>query len=173
MCLSASKEELCKAIVSQYRDDSVPSLYISEVQPSPKWHIDNNIHSGGTETKDEAFLIIDMQHIFTFPHFKMISPWSSTQCLQREDVPIKKTQAYLFVQEDLARKRIPPPFQLWVKPVTNFTFLNASKFWLLLLCFISHFIAQEGEETQTGFRLQTLNVHLIKLVWAVFTGPAL
>lgn len=67
----------------------MPSLYISEVQLSPKWHIDNNIHSCCIETKGKAFLIIDKQHIFTFPHFKMISPSSSTQCLQCEDVPIK------------------------------------------------------------------------------------
>lgn len=82
-------KELCQAVISQYREDNMPSLYISEVQLSPKWHIDNNIHSSCIETKGKAFLIIDKQHIFTFPHFKMISPSSSTQCLQCEDVPIK------------------------------------------------------------------------------------
>lgn len=82
-------KELCQAVISQYRQDNMPSLYISEVQLSPKWHIDNNIHSCCIETKGKAFLIIDKQHIFTFPHFKMISPSSSTQCLQCEDVPIK------------------------------------------------------------------------------------
>lgn len=88
-------------------DDNMLSLCISEVQPSPKWHTDNNIHSCCIETKDEAFLIIDKQHIFTFPHLKVISPWSSTQCLQCEDVPIKKQQAHLLIQEDLARKQRP------------------------------------------------------------------
>lgn len=103
-CLSINMKEQCQAQISQYREDSMPSLYISEVQLSPKWHIDNNIRSCCIETKGKAILIIDKQHIFTFPHFKTITPWSSTQCLQCEDVPIKKLQAYLFVQEGLARK---------------------------------------------------------------------
>lgn len=83
-------KELCQAVISQHREDNMPSLYISEVQLSPKWHIDNNIHSCCIETKGKAFLIIDKQHIFTFPHFRTISLSSSTQCLQCEDVPIKK-----------------------------------------------------------------------------------
>lgn len=53
-----------------------------------------------------ASLIIDKQHIFTFPHFKTISPSSSTRRLQREDVPYQKVQAYLFVWEGL---KIHPP----------------------------------------------------------------
>lgn len=58
-----------------------------------------------------ASLIIDKQHIFTFPHFETISPSSSTQRLQREDVPYQKVQAYLFVWEGLPRKYPPalPP----------------------------------------------------------------
>lgn len=56
-----------------------------------------------------ASLIIDKQHIFTFPHFKTISPSSSTRRLQREDVPYQKVQAYLFVWEGLPRKYPPHP----------------------------------------------------------------
>lgn len=136
MCLSASKEELCKAIVSQYRDDSVPSLYISEVQPSPKWHIDNNIHSGGTETKDEAFLIIDMQHIFTFPHFKMISPWSSTQCLQREDVPIKKNTGIPVCSGRLGKKTHPPSVPALGEASNQLHFFKCIK--ILIAPFVLH-----------------------------------
>lgn len=55
-----------------------------------------------------ASLIIDKQHIFTFAHFKTISPSSSTRRLQREDVPYQKVQAYLFVWEGLPRKHPPP-----------------------------------------------------------------
>jgi hypothetical protein len=65
-------------------------LCISEMQLSLKWHIDNNVHSCRMETKGKASLIIDKQHIFTFPHFKVISPSSSVRRLQREDVPIKR-----------------------------------------------------------------------------------
>lgn len=123
MFIQWQKKDCTLAAISQHRDDNMLSLCISEVQLSPKWHTDNNIHSCCIETKEEAFLIIDKQHIFTFPHLKVISPWSSTQCLQCEDVPIKKQQAYLFIQERLGKKTPAPVLQLREKPLTNLTFL--------------------------------------------------
>lgn len=148
-CLSINMKELCQAVISQYRQDNMPSLYISEVQLSPKWHIDNNIHSCCIETKGKAFLIIDKQHIFTFPHFKMISPSSSTQCLQCEDVPIKNYRRTCLFRKAWQENTLPsvPALGEAINQL-NFLFffffsLTHHIFWLLLLCFISHFIELE------------------------------
>ena len=125
-------KELCQAVISQYRDDNMPSLYISEVQLSPKWHIDNNIHSCCIETKGKAFLIIDKQHIFTFPRFKMISPSSSTQCLQCEDVPIKNYRRTCLFRKAWQENTLP---SLLAAPGEAINQLN-----FIFLFYISHII---------------------------------
>lgn len=120
-CLSINMKERCQAVVSQYSGDNMPSLYISEVQLSPKWHIDNNIHSCCIETKGEAFLIIDKQHIFTFSFFQNDKSFKLHSASAVWRCPYQKLQAYLFVQEALARKYLPLLFQRRVKPLTNLT----------------------------------------------------
>lgn len=44
MCLSFNASKRRLAVISEHRRDNTASLCISGVQPSPKWHIDNNIH---------------------------------------------------------------------------------------------------------------------------------
>lgn len=84
-------------------------LCISGVQLSPKWHIDNGIHSLCIGTKGEAFLIIDKQHIFTLPHFKVISPSSCTERLQWEDVPINDYRRTCLFRKARQQKTLPVP----------------------------------------------------------------
>lgn len=124
------------------RRDNIPSLYISEVQLSPKWHIDNNIHSCCIETKGKAFLIIDKQHIFTFLHFKMISPSSSTQCLQCEDVPIKNYRRTCLFRKTWQENILPsvPGLGEAIKQL-NLTFLFFFKHIALLIApFVLHIL---------------------------------
>lgn len=92
-----------------------------------------------------APLIIDKQHIFTFPHFKTISPSSSTRRLQREDVPYQKVQAYLFVWEGLPRTPPPSIPALGNQLTLTFSFLYPFLFFFLwlFLCFIVHFCRVE------------------------------
>lgn len=90
------------------------------------------------ETKGKAFLIIDKQHIFTFPHFKMISPSSSTQCLQCEDVPIKNYRRTCLFRNACQENTLPSVPAL-VKPLTNLTFYTSSSFFFFLIApFVLH-----------------------------------
>lgn len=103
-CLSFNMNKLCQAVISQHREDNMPSLCISEVQLSPKWHIDNNIHRNkrqGIPNYWQATYI----YFSAFQNdksFKLHSVSAVWRC------PYQKLQAYLFVQEGLPRKY--PPF---------------------------------------------------------------
>lgn len=165
-CLSFNMNKLCQAVISQHREDNMPSLCISEVQLSPKWHIDNNIHRNkrqGIPNYWQATYI----YFSAFQNdksFKLHSVSAVWRC------PYQKLQAYLFVQEGLPRKY--PPFCSSAGEAINqldflYTFFFFF-FWLLLLCFTSHVIALEWGES-TGFGLVTLNVDIFIFVSAVWS----
>lgn len=168
-CLSFNMKELCQAVISQYREDNRPSLYISEVQLSPKWHIDNNIHTCRIETKGKAFLIIDKQHIFTFPHFKMISHSSSTQCLQCEDVPIKNYRRTCLFRKAWQENTLPSVAALGEAiNQLDLTWLFFLHIIFLIAPFVLHIsfnCTRRGGNTSS--RLVTLNVVIFILVSVV------
>lgn len=124
-CLSFNMNKLCQAVISQHRVDNMPSLCISEVQLSPKWHIDNNIHRNkrqGIPNYWQATYI----YFSAFQNdksFKLHSVSAVWRC------PYQKLQAYLFVQEGLPRKLPSPLLLCWVKPLTNLTWLGLFFFY--------------------------------------------
>lgn len=121
MCLSFNVSKRRQAVISQHRRDNMASLCISGVQPSPKWHIDNNIHKNkrhGIPNYWQATYI----YFSSFQNdksFKLHSASAAWRC------PLSKSTDVPVCLGRLAKKIPPPPFLLWVTNLTwRFPFLS-------------------------------------------------
>lgn len=120
MCLSFNASKRRQAVISQHRRDNMASLCISGVQPSPEWHIDNNIHKNkrhGIPNYWQATYI----YFSSFQNdksFKLHSASAAWRC------PLSKSTGVPVCLGRLAKKIPPTPHPillLWVKTVTNLT----------------------------------------------------
>lgn len=147
MCLSFNTSKRRQAVISQHRRDNVASPCISRVQPSPKWHIDNNIHKNKRHSIPNYWqaTYIYFSSFQNDKSFKLHLASAAWRC------PLSKSTGVPVCLGRLAKKIPPPPsVLLWVETVTNlpwrFPFSILSSLWLLL-CFIVHFFGVELGKT--------------------------
>lgn len=162
MCLSFNGSKRRQAVISQHRRDNMASLCISGVQPSPKWHIDNNIHKNkrhGIPNYWQATYI----YFSSFQNdksFKLHSASAAWRC------PLSKSTGVPVCLGRLAKKISPPNtcahthtlLLLWVKTVTNLT----SRF-LFSFLFIAPFVLYSSflcSRTWEKCRLQLFKVYM-------------